>query len=468
MTTTTTYLSDLSRVRISFTGLTADADYAVVQRSTDGITWTTVRGGDKVGLSGGAGKVDDYEFIAGAANTYRVTAIDSAAVQPAGAGGVATGNNSTLNPPLPAGAPNGAMLLLFVSHFNNAATITTPSGWTRVLSGATNMAVFYRTMAAGVTAPSVAFSGGTTGDSCSAYIRAWTNADAPVHVQLLVNAAAQNVAYPGGALAQDGVAWVMHAWKGSAATGAAPPSLFGDQVGSSNTAGANVETNLSWRTDATVNIRTVVAGTMAWSGGSSAASKARLLRMTRRANVGVETSTITPVLDSVWIKNVRRPSLNRRVTVTDVSEIERPSRSEIVDVVGRTMPIATDDVRGSRRLTLQVSTLGYDAADDFDNALSTGHTVFVQAPTLRSAVPTMYASIGNSTRSRPRYSVRSTRRYFDLPLTEVAAPASTVYSDTFTYADVLATYATIADQVAANASYSALVDKVSTAVVIVP
>ncbi len=470
MSTTTTYLDDLGRVRVEFTGLNTDADYALVERSTDGIAWTTVRGGDKVGLTAGAGKLDDYEFAAGVANTYRVTAVDSATITQFGAGTYTTGNNATLNPPLPAGTiPTGAQLVLTVSHRNTAATITTPTGWTLLAGGAGHMAVFYRTYAPGVTAPSVAFSGGAAGDSCSAQIRAFVNADAPVHAGLLTNASAQNVAYPGATLAQDGVVWLLDTWKQiQPTTAAAAPTSFANQQGGSNSAGANGETHVSWRTDAAANVRTVLAGTSVWTGGGAAVSKARLLRMTRRPNVGVETSVVTPVLDSVWIKNVRRPSLNRKVTVTGVSDITRPSRSAIVDVVGRTYPIAINDVRGSQHFTLQVRVTDLAGAADFDNALSTGHTVFIQAPSPLSAVPTVYASIGDTTRSQPRGSVRSPAKYFDLPVTEVAAPASTVYSDTFTYADVLATYATIADQIAANASYSALVDKVSTAVVIVP
>lgn len=471
MTTTTTYLADLSRVRVSFSALNSDADYALVERSTDGITWTTVRGGDAVGLTGGAGKIDDYEFAAGVANTYRVTAIDAAPVTYFGIGtsGGWTGNNATLNPPLPTSVPNGALMTLHVTHANTAASIVTPTGWTLLAGGASNMAVFYRFMAAGVTAPSVAFTGGAAGDSCSAYVRAWTNADVPVHAGLLTNASAQDVAYPGATLAQDGTVWVLHLWKKATFTSVTGlPGTFIDAQGVSNTAGANAESNLTWRTDSAANVRTVTAGVASYSGGSAAVSKGRLLRLTRRPNVGVETSVITPVLDSVWIKNVRRPSLNRKVMVTGISDIVEPSRSAIVDVIGRTMPIAINDVRGSQRFTLQVRVPSLADAADFRNALGTGHTVFIQAPSPLSAVPTVYASIGDTTRSQPRGSVRSPAKYFDLPLTEVAAPASTVYSDTFTYADVLATYATITDVIAANASYSALIDKVSTAVVIVP
>lgn len=468
MSTTTTYMDDLGRVRVAFTGLNADTDYALVERSTDGITWTTVRGGDKVAVTAGAGKLDDYEFAAGVANTYRVTAVDSATVTQFGVGTFTTGNNATLNPPLPAGTiPTGAMLVLTVTHRNTAATITTPTGWTLLAGGAGHMAVFYRTYGAGVTAPSVAFSGGSAGDSCSAQIRALVNADAPVHAALSTNASAQDVAYPGATLAQDGVTWLMDAWKQAQPTTAAvAPTSFADQQGGTNAAGANGETHVSWRIDAAANVRTVLAGTSAWTGGGAAISKARLLRMTRRVNVGVETSVITPVLDSVWIKNVRRPSLNRKVTVSGISEISRPARVEIMDVIGRTYPIAINDVRGSQRFALTITTPSLAAAADFDNALLTGHAVFIQSPTTLCAIPTLYATIGDTVKRKT--SAWGVRRYFDLPVTEVAAPASTVYSDTFTIADVVATYATIADVVAAVPTISALIDKISTAVVIVP
>lgn len=466
MTTTTTYLDDLSRVRVSFTGLSADADYALVERSTDGITWTTVRGGDKVGLTAGAGKVDDYEFVAGVANTYRVTAIDAAQIQAISAGAFTTANNGPVVPPLPAGILAGNMMILTATHQNTAATVNTPAGWTLLAGGASHFATFYRVYQPGDTAPTVTFSGGAAGQSCSATIRGFTNAGPPVHLTTQTNASAQNVAYPGTSQPHKGIVYLLHEWKQSTGTGVAVPLEFNaDPWGGFNTAGASAESQIIWRTvgDAW---HTITAGTSAWSGGAAAVSKARLMYMVPRPYTNRETSVITPVLDSVWIKNVRRPSLNRKITVTGVSDITRPARVSIVDVIGRTYPVAINDVRGSQRLTLSVSVPSLAAAADFDNAMLTGHTVFIQGPELACAVPTLYATVGDTTQRKT--SARGVRRYFDLPLTEVAAPESTVYSDTFVYADVLATYATIADVVAANASYSALVDKVSTAVVIVP
>ena len=72
MAVTVTYDPVLSRMRIVQTGgLTADlADFI---RTTDGVNWTTVRGGGNVPLVGGTeANVSDYEFPAGVPITYRV------------------------------------------------------------------------------------------------------------------------------------------------------------------------------------------------------------------------------------------------------------------------------------------------------------------------------------------------------------------------------------------------------------
>ncbi|HET6291023.1 MAG TPA: hypothetical protein VFG15_30300 [Amycolatopsis sp.] len=470
MTTTTTYLDDLSRVRVAFTGLHPAADYAVVERSTDGITWTTIRGGDKVGLSGGAGKVDDYEFAAGVPNTYRVTAVDAAAPAWIGSGGPVTAVNASLTPFTSGATVVGDLLLMLATIRNSGAGAPVqPAGWTTVVDLG-NVKVFARyATAGGSTGHTVTYSGGVAGADCTAQLATFRNTStvSTGSPATLVNAAQQDIPWPAytpGAAPSVLVAlgWKQAGWAIVPTTGA-----WTAELGQVSATGGDDAGHVWWYQPRT-NTSQKPSGFWTVPGSGAAISKAALLSFGRRPDVGVETSTITPVLDSTWIKNVRRPSLNRKVTVTDVSDIERPSRSELVDVVGRTYPIEISDVRGSRRFTLQVSTSDLSVADDFDNALSVGHTVFIQAPSALCVVPTLYASIGDTTRARPRGSVRSARRYFDLPLTEVAAPASTVYSDTFTYADVLATYATIGAVVAANASYSALVDKVSDAVVIVP
>lgn len=75
MTVTLTYDTELSRVRIDASGLDLSATTADVERSTDQVTWTAVRGGLGVPVSSGAFElpVDDYEFSADIQNFYRVT-----------------------------------------------------------------------------------------------------------------------------------------------------------------------------------------------------------------------------------------------------------------------------------------------------------------------------------------------------------------------------------------------------------
>lgn len=56
-----------------------DADHAVVDRTTDGVTYTTVRGASEVGITTGCELetfVDDYEFPVGQLITYRVRVVD--------------------------------------------------------------------------------------------------------------------------------------------------------------------------------------------------------------------------------------------------------------------------------------------------------------------------------------------------------------------------------------------------------
>jgi hypothetical protein len=68
-----TYDPVLSRVRLTATSLGASATYAVFDRTVDGgITYTTIRGGSAAQVTAQNAAVDDYEFEAGVAITYRV------------------------------------------------------------------------------------------------------------------------------------------------------------------------------------------------------------------------------------------------------------------------------------------------------------------------------------------------------------------------------------------------------------
>lgn len=155
-----------------------------------------------------------------------------------------------------------------------------------------------------------------------------------------------------------------------------------------------------------------------------------------------QTTTITPMIGTVWLKSIARPFLNRPVTVVGYSEVTRPDRGGVFDVVGRSFPVAVTDVKGSRRYTLDVLTETLDQAAELDIILAAGDPMLIQAPAA-SAVPGMYAVIGDVTATRTGRA--STRRVFSLPLTEVAAPGPGIVGATVTWQSVITAFDTWAD-----------------------
>jgi hypothetical protein len=160
------------------------------------------------------------------------------------------------------------------------------------------------------------------------------------------------------------------------------------------------------------------------------------------------TAQITANLDSIWLKSIIRPFLNRPITVTGWSDVTRPARNGVFGVVGRSVPVVVTDLRGSRRFTLEVMTQTLDQAREFDLILASGDPVFLHMPP-DCPVPGAsghYAVIGDTTMSRR--STRGTRRYFSLPLIESAPPAADVVGATVTWQAITADFATWTDVLA--------------------
>ncbi|TCC26721.1 hypothetical protein [Kribbella speibonae] len=80
MSLTATYDGVLSRIELAGTSLGAIATYAVFDRTEDGITYTTVRGGSAVTVTSQNAALNDYEWEAGTATTYRVRSYSAADV----------------------------------------------------------------------------------------------------------------------------------------------------------------------------------------------------------------------------------------------------------------------------------------------------------------------------------------------------------------------------------------------------
>lgn len=189
-----------------------------------------------------------------------------------------------------------------------------------------------------------------------------------------------------------------------------------------------------------------------------------------------QTGNITPVITDVWLKSLNRPFLNRPVACANLGEITRPARSTTFDVIGRSMPVAVSDVRGSRRFTLQVvtgisagcgDTDGQDSdATTLDLLMASGDPVLLQSPP-GSLIPTMYATVGD-TSSAPTIT-GSHKRIFQLPLTEIAAPGADIVGSTATWQTVLSNYATWNDVMTALATWHDVLELVASPTeVIVP
>jgi hypothetical protein len=402
---TLAYDGVLSRVRISASSLPPAVSLVRVERSTNQASWVTVRGAIALVPSVGRVLVDDYEFRPDVANYYRVRAYMSDGREVSGA----------LN--------------------TNPWLETDASGWTGASATVARSTVRAHEGVASllITPDGVGASGGANADRVTATAAAdylasmWVYATATTTVGPAVN---WWTALSGGTLVSTGFVGP------TAVTAGTWTSMSGVLTAPATTAGAGMRarhsgtptTSQTWWAD---EIQLNLVGTGPILSG-----------------------TITPPLTNVWLKSIARPFLNRAVQVATYSEIARPSRAGVFDVVGRTMPVAVADVRGSRRWTLNLVTDTDQQATDLDLILASGDALFIHVPTtgLESTTPSGYVSVGNT--GQRRMGPHLPQQVFELPCTEVAAPGPDVVGATITWQGVVATYPTWSGVVAAHATWA--------------
>lgn len=453
MTVTATYLDDIGRVRIAFTGVPATVDYATVERSIDGVRWHQVRGAATVPVVGGAGHADDYEYTPGVPNTYRVRFVDTSPVAYVGSGTPAYADNGPVTPELPDGLATGDLLLMAVGTTRGAVP-DTPPGWTLMLDYQP-LWLFQRYHDPADPAPTVTWTGGVDGDSMAAVISAWHNGQAgydDAAINAIVNTEpAQDIMTPPLTVPDDGHEVYLVAWKASEADAAVPPYEFELRALASTTGQSITVASIP----AELNVREVDYGEpIAVTGGVAAPSCAVIWSAGSRVTHSEETVTITPTASGYWIKNVRRPNLNRKATVIDVGDITRPSRAGVFDVIGRSDPIAVTEVQGSRRTTITVRCETIGDADRLDRTLATGDVLLFQGDGPECPVPTLYGVVGTVRQYRPMQRPTYGVRYVEIPVTEVAAPDLSVFVGTVTWADIVNQFATWADVLAAEPTWS--------------
>lgn len=457
MTITPTYDSSLSRVRIAATSIGAAAT-AIFERSTDQISWVTVRGGSAVPVVSGSASLDDYEFAPDVLNYYRVSAPLAASFVAAGTS--ATANNASVTPGLPAGATTGDVLLLATSIRNSGAgTPNTPSGYT-LLANMSNFALFGKVHSGSESAPAVTFAGGVANADTLARMCAVRNIDLlPAAVQTQLNGSGQNIDRPALTVPRDKMFLLLAMWKQddwtSLTAGPAGFVAIGDSISTAGDDAAQAWSYLVQTTKANLAISTSTV-----TGGASAISRSAALAF--GPTTPTQTGSVTPTLSTGWLKSLSRPFLNTSVVpVKPVPILETAPRHGVFDVMGRSLPVAVTDVRSSKVYELRVFAETAEERSRIELIVASGDPVFVQLPA-NSPRPSMYAVIGNTSHD-------PTNDVYTLPLRQVSAPGADVVGATATWQTVINTYATWADLIAAKATWADVLELVASPTeVIVP
>lgn len=467
MALTLTYDATLSRVRITATGLATTAETVLVERSTDQVTWSTVRGGLDVPVTAGvSATVDDYEFTDRVPNYYRAT-VTRSGITLLGVGAAAHAVNASVTPPLPAGWAPGCLLGIWCAIRNRGPgfPIASPAGYTLALD-TSNARLFIKQAGAVEVAQQVDFIGGTATSDTSAQMVAFAGASTTVIASaILQNASLQNIPTPAlDVPANAGRRLVLTCgWKADDWTSvdplpgqaeiAEPDTITGDDQG------------LVWDYVVRTDDADEPAGQFVVTGGAAAISNSGVIAFADQQGEQV-TANITPILAGMVLKSLARPFLNRPVTWRLIPEITLPARGGLFRIVGRTLPVAVTSVRGSRQYTLDLLTQTASEADDLRMLLMSGDILYVHTPAdCAGGPPTLYAMVGDVTISPAPTGARSgptlARRYWRLPLTEAAAPGPDVVGSTATWQTVLNTYATWTDVLAAHPTWADLLDLVA-------
>lgn len=458
MTLTATYNNDISRVHLVVSGAPTAADYAYFQRSTDGITWVDVRGGQTVGLTAGACFIDDYVFSPNVVNTYRVKYVDTALPAFTTVGTASTGNNASLSPAAPSGLIDGDLKLIIASIRNNGTGVcgAAPAGWTTVYQFQ-NMAVYGKRHVTGDANPTVTFTGGVAGADTIAQMARFTNSELAYNAASNIsNSSAQNVNCPAITLPSPQGMLLYIGWKQATLTSTTTPSFATKIADIPSAAGTGASMFWDYFSSPLGNGGVLFPGqSVTVTGGSAAISIGLSLTFVSAAYVTLETTTITPAMTDIWLKNVLRPNLNMIIPTEGDTDITEPSRSNAFAVIGRNLPVAVTDVRGSQQFNMYLGVLDNTTRDNIRNALATGDVMYIHIPNDTAyPIKSMYVLVGNT-------DWRDRLRQYTLPLTQVAAPDGTIIGDTVLWLDVIATYATWSDLIAAKATWSDVVSMIA-------
>lgn len=474
MTVTLAYDNTLSRVEIEATGLSASATLVTVERSLNQVTWTTVRGGAELVPVANSVSLADYEFGANVVNYYRVRAYDTTASMFITGGPAATGNNTSLTPTMPLGIQSGDLLLVNASIRNSGTGVpNAPSGYTTIID-AGNQKLFGRIITGVESSPTVTFTGGVANADTLAQTCAFRRLGiTPGSVTTQLNTSQQNIPTPVFTVPENNMTVIRILWKQDDwSTITAGPVGFIAIMANGAISTAGDDAAQSWSYNIQTAATNVAASTANATGGGAAISRASYVSLPHSdLLLSTEIESITPELTDVWFKVIAKPFLNRTVyCVPKPGPVTRRARQGIFPIIGRSLPIAVTDIRGSREYELDAITRTTSEYRDFDLVLSTGDIIFIHTPPT-SPIDTAYVAIDDVVRAQPLNGSRCGNdwRVFTLPITEVAAPGANIVGSVGTWQTVVNTYATWSDVIANHPTWADLLTLVgSTNDVIVP
>ena len=257
---------------------------------------------------------DPAFLIQVAGEGMRVTGCTTDTPSYVGVGTASHADNATVAPALPASLQTGDLMIAVAAIRNTAASVATPAGWT-VLSSAYNaFRIYGRYYVSGDSAPSFTFSGGSAGDTTSAFVSAFRNlsledsdarygktTDSPENQS---NSSAQNIAYPAMSVRRNGGVVFYAGWKQDDMTSSTGPG-DAEIIEATTTTGSD-QTLVAYY-DIQSTATDVTAGSIVVTGGASAISRTILLALrplqtftVERALNGVTQAIAAPQTVHVW------------------------------------------------------------------------------------------------------------------------------------------------------------------------
>lgn len=434
MSLSATYDQTNAVVELTVDGLaTAGATIASIQRSTDGVTWTGVRGAINIPVTGDGPDVYlDYEFTPGpgVTNSYRVVSQDGPEFVGVGTADSGEDNGVTLAPSIPAGAQVGDLLVLFVGNSTlvGAHVIEHADAWPWTLLGQSpgyngnddlpmRTAIYAKVAEVGDTVSTLGISGAIGSSAAGiAQVAAFRNVRP---VLLGVNrapeadqpAATDEVEFPALAVAEDFALALAFGASAVAWTSAAAPSPF-TLMDDPTFNGSTDDVSIAWAYDARGAAGIVASDVFTITGGTHNPDDKRgwtIALSYDSANAPVTELFVDDVdtpLDETWLKDPLRPERNMVVEVASPVGVRYAARSALFDIKGRAEPIEVSEIRRTRSWTQRWIARTFTELDALVELFSTGRTLLLQVPARGTlpecppwprSLPGGYISVGDVT-----------------------------------------------------------------------